>query len=587
MPMDIEWARADGQLRHPAGAADHGPAARAGAGPGYGMEAPQAEGEVRRARHHRAAARAADAALRHPGGGGDQPSDTRGWATGSSEPGARFPTNYLSSDQRLRLLQHALDRAPGDAHAEPFWFALRADPAHGRNALEGRVPPGLRRDRGALEGQDLAGTAGPSSLLRGVREISPRQWTTTSRIQAGILPAAYMSEALFTAFYEKLVRKPGDPTALTFMLGFDSLPIRAEKSLYDLASGASSGRPGPSSCRQAQRPRSRLAWRRIPPAESRRGLDASSGLALAAHLEQFGHAIYDLDFAKPVPADDPTPLIETLKHLVQGQGRPLSRASRKPPTGALAASGIEAPAERAETAWFRAAEVGAALCPPARRRAGGRGAGLAAAAPDAPRAGPPADVGRRHRRPEDVFWLTESEADELATELDAGDAPLPDKTQAVDERKARSAGGKPPDPAAGPAAEEQVRGDGPERWLPARAGEQAGNTIKGIGASPGQVTATARVLRGPEDFGQMQQGDVLVAAITTPAWTPLFALASAVVTDVGGPLSHSSIVAREYGIPAVLGTGVATRRIQTGQQVKVDGNKGVVTLLPRPEPANQ
>ncbi len=77
------------------------------------------------------------------------------------------------------------------------------------------------------------------------------------------------------------------------------------------------------------------------------------------------------------------------------------------------------------------------------------------------------------------------------------------------------------------------------------------------------MTATARVLYGPEDFGTMQPGEVLVAGITTPAWTPLFALASAIVTDVGGPLSHSSIVAREYGIPAVLGTGVATKRIQS------------------------
>ena len=66
----------------------------------------------------------------------------------------------------------------------------------------------------------------------------------------------------------------------------------------------------------------------------------------------------------------------------------------------------------------------------------------------------------------------------------------------------------------------------------------------------------------------MQPGDVLVARITTPAWTSLFAMASAVVTDVGGPLSHSSIVAREYGIPAVLGTGVATQRITSGQQIR-------------------
>lgn len=77
----------------------------------------------------------------------------------------------------------------------------------------------------------------------------------------------------------------------------------------------------------------------------------------------------------------------------------------------------------------------------------------------------------------------------------------------------------------------------------------------------------------------MQPGDVLVAPITTSAWTPLFALASAVVTDVDGPLSHGSIVAREYGIPAVLGTGAATRRIHSGETVTVDGTAGIVFVL--------
>jgi rifampicin phosphotransferase len=100
------------------------------------------------------------------------------------------------------------------------------------------------------------------------------------------------------------------------------------------------------------------------------------------------------------------------------------------------------------------------------------------------------------------------------------------------------------------------------------------------------------VLGGPADFGRMRPGDVLVAGITTPAWTPLFPMASGVVTDVGGPLSHSSIVAREYGIPAVLGTAVATRRITDGSSIHVDGDAGTVTLLDEdaspdagPEPA--
>ena len=114
--------------------------------------------------------------------------------------------------------------------------------------------------------------------------------------------------------------------------------------------------------------------------------------------------------------------------------------------------------------------------------------------------------------------------------------------------------------------------------MPATTSEQADDVLTGIGASAGRVTATARVLGGPTDFGQLQDGDVLVASITTPAWTSLFARAAAVVTDIGGPLSHSSIVAREYGIPAVLGTGVATRRITSGQTITVDGDAGRVIL---------
>jgi pyruvate,water dikinase len=115
-------------------------------------------------------------------------------------------------------------------------------------------------------------------------------------------------------------------------------------------------------------------------------------------------------------------------------------------------------------------------------------------------------------------------------------------------------------------------------WTPAAEDSQSGSTLKGVAASAGRITAPARVLHGPEDFGQMRPGDVLVAGTTTPAWTPLFAMASAVVTDIGGPLSHGSIVAREYGIPAVMGTGIATRRIKSGQVITVDGSAGVVML---------
>ena len=105
-----------------------------------------------------------------------------------------------------------------------------------------------------------------------------------------------------------------------------------------------------------------------------------------------------------------------------------------------------------------------------------------------------------------------------------------------------------------------------------------GNALSGLPASPGRASGPARVIRTPEEFDRLQPGDVLIAPVTTPAWTPLFARAVAVVTDTGSPLAHASLAAREYGIPAVVGTGSATARLQNGQMVTVDGTTGLVEV---------
>ena len=85
-----------------------------------------------------------------------------------------------------------------------------------------------------------------------------------------------------------------------------------------------------------------------------------------------------------------------------------------------------------------------------------------------------------------------------------------------------------------------------------------------------------QVVRQPAEFDTLQDGEILVAPVTAPAWTPLFARAAAVVTDVGSAAAHASIVAREYGIPAVVGCGDATARLRTGMRVTVDGSTGNV-----------
>ena len=100
--------------------------------------------------------------------------------------------------------------------------------------------------------------------------------------------------------------------------------------------------------------------------------------------------------------------------------------------------------------------------------------------------------------------------------------------------------------------------------------------VSGVPASAGRATGRVRVIRGPQEFDSLQPGEILVAPLTAPAWTPLFARAAAVVTDVGSPAAHASIIAREYGIPAVVGCVDATSRLRDGMVVVVDGGTGNV-----------
>lgn len=107
----------------------------------------------------------------------------------------------------------------------------------------------------------------------------------------------------------------------------------------------------------------------------------------------------------------------------------------------------------------------------------------------------------------------------------------------------------------------------------------AADTLGGLPGARGRVTARARVVLGLDDADGFEPGEVLVCRMTTPAWTPLFGLACAVVTDSGMALSHPAIAAREYGIPCVVGAAGATTRIRTGDTIEVNGDSGTVTIL--------
>ena len=305
---------------------------------------------------------------------------------------------------------------------------------------------------------------------------------------------------------------PGDPPAATFLLGFDSLPIRAEKSLYELA-GWTRERPALAAALLAAMPSAELVGllhddKPMPDVDPEVWREWRA--RFQRHLDRFGHTVYNLDFANAVPADDPAPLIDTLRFYLRGEGtdpneRQAGSAARRERATRDVAGRLD-PARRAVFGRLLRWAQGIA---PVREDALGD---VGLAWPQLRRM--LLELGRRLvgdgviGRPEDVFWLRREEI--LA-------APT-DRSEAVARRKETWRGRRRATPP-------QLL---PERgWyrvfenmMPAVSHEQTGNVLSGIGASAGRVTAPARVLDGPADFGRMRSGDVLVASITTPAWTP-------------------------------------------------------------------
>ncbi len=307
----------------------------------------------------------------------------------------------------------------------------------------------------------------------------------------------------------------------------------------------------------------------------------ASGPALQAvhdYLATFGHQGYTLDFVEPPQREDPTPFFATLKTMVANRDYSPAR------------HGIDASAKREKALadieqlldgleywqfrfrlWFTYRfysireetmfHLGSAW-PVLRPLA--------------------AELGRRlveagtFGRPGDLYFCVTSEIRDAIEARVKGEARPRLGALAASRRELREArkrlhppGTVPPEASENASIafkETQARND-PDN-----------PTLRGVPVSPGTVTAPASLIKSPPEFDQMRSGSILVCPMTNPAWTPLFAHASGLATDIGGILGHGSIVAREYGIPAVVGTGNVTQRVASGQEVSVDGDAGVVTL---------
>lgn len=187
--------------------------------------------------------------------------------------------------------------------------------------------------------------------------------------------------------------------------------------------------------------------------------------------------------------------------------------------------------------------------------------------------------------PDDIFLLTVAELREIAPAMPAAEA-LTTMRRLVAQRRSELELAwtltPPPfigSPPAGPAPAGNPLERGMLRFFggPPQEADIPGQ-LKGSPGSRGVASGVARVARTLQEARSLLPGEILVAVTTMPPWTPLFAVAAAVVTESGGPLSHCAIVAREYGIPAVVGAHGATRAISSGQRITVDGGRGIVTL---------
>jgi|TARA_Y100000310_G_scaffold261403_1_gene270709 pyruvate,water dikinase len=310
---------------------------------------------------------------------------------------------------------------------------------------------------------------------------------------------------------------------------------------------------------------------------------ADSGPTLQAidkYLESYGHQGFTLDFVEAPQIEDPTPFFATLKTMVANKDYSPKKhdidATRK---REQAMQDIEKLLDGLQYWQFRYRLWFTHRFYPIREETmyylGSAWPVLRSFAKELGRR--LADAGT-FQLADDIYYCTTAELTS-AIEAHKDDKALPEYGRlAAERRELREArkrlhppGTVPPEASENPAIkfkETQILND------------PTSDTLKGIPVSPGTVAGPVSLIKSPAQFDQMKSASILVCSMTNPAWTPLFAHARGLVTDIGGILGHGSIVAREYGIPAVVGTGNITQRVKHGEMLSVDGDSGLVTLLP-------
>ncbi len=426
---------------------------------------------------------------------------------------------------------------------------------------------------GEWEGKYLD-TLNAHQIMEGIQVVFYASCTYFTKIQL-TLPAASLSETLFTKLFREVTCRAGILDTSSFLLGFDTIALQSEKFLFNLTEWVKQNNA--LYLYLQNNPATKIAedlMSSVFPAEVSQEAWTKWKTQINQYFTAFGRTAYDFDFSYSTPQEMLTPTLESIKTFASGKGenpflRQATLEKRRKQVEQEILQHIRVPRKKLFLTLLQWAQETA----PMRENAIYlMGMGHPLIRRMFHEISERLIQGGAISQPDDIYWLTKSELEALIVRLDENRS-LPDMRGAIPARKAQL---------------EKQRAYVPPYKLPEKSGKMISSApqkrkdgkivLTGIGTSTGIVTASACVLHSPADFANFKPGSVLVAVTTTPAWTPLFAYASAIVTDIGGPLSHSSIVAREYGIPAVMATHTATRTIQNGQMITVDGSVGVVII---------
>jgi len=414
-------------------------------------------------------------------------------------------------------------------------------------------------------------TAPDEELLRGIRELAiagGKYWSSNASHTFGV--AKSTDDQLQTFLRENL--PDHHFTSGHFLSGFKSRTLEANEHMYKIA-------------KQIQK--NKALFELVVTTPSKKLMQTLQNHPESApvvesieeYLEIYGHLGFSLDFVEPLPIEDPSGLVGTLKTMVTAKDYNPEK------------HGIEASRKREQAMqkveklldglhywqfryrnWFThrfyyiREEVMFYLTsswPVLRLLALELGKRLV-------------DIGT-FTVPDDVFYLVTEELTKAINARQENTA-ISEYQQLTIERKELREARKRLHP---PGTIPEVASNNPGVAFKETQVKNDPNSdiLRGIPVSPGKVTNPASLIKSPAEFDKMQPDSILVCSMTNPAWTPLFAHATGLVTDMGGILGHGSIVAREYGIPAVVGTGTSTQRVKHGQKITVDGDIGTVSLI--------